>query len=108
MSEVTPLPRDQRKVDADRLRLLAIFHFVGAVLALVGLLFLVAHYSFMNVIFPNPKMWEGQKGGPPPAEFFAAFKWFYVFFGLWFFVSCALNLISGLSLLARKCRVFSL
>ena len=108
MSEVPPLPRDQRKVDADHLRLLAIFHFVGAGLALVGLLFLVVHYSFMNVFFSNPKMWEGQKGGPSPGEFFAVFKWLYVFFGLWFVTCFALNVISGLSLLAGKRRVFSL
>jgi hypothetical protein len=30
MSELPPLPRDQRKIDADHLNLLAIFHFVGA------------------------------------------------------------------------------
>jgi hypothetical protein len=33
---LAPLPRDQRKIDADHLKLLAIFHFVGAGLAVWG------------------------------------------------------------------------
>ena len=36
MIELPPLPRDQRKIDADHLNLLAIFHFVGAGLALLA------------------------------------------------------------------------
>ena len=77
MSELPPLLRDQRKVDAGHLKLLAIFHFIGAGLAVFAMLFLVAHYALMHFFFDNPKMWAGQKGGPPPAEFFAIFKWFY-------------------------------
>ena len=100
--------RDQRKVDADHLRLLAIFHFVGAGFAVIGMLFLLVHYSFMRLFFDNPKMWEGQKGGPMPAEFFAIFKWFYVAFAVWLVISLVLNLLSGLCLRAKKCRTFSL
>ena len=33
MNELPPLPRDQRKIDADHLNLPASFHFVGAGLA---------------------------------------------------------------------------
>jgi len=43
ISPLPPLPRDQRKIDEDHLNLLGIFHFVGAGLAMLGLLFLVAH-----------------------------------------------------------------
>jgi hypothetical protein len=43
-----PLPRDQRKIDADHLNLLAIFHFVGAGLAVLGILFLVAGCATRN------------------------------------------------------------
>lgn len=108
MSGLPPLTRDQRRVDADHLDLLAIFHFVGAGLALLGILFLLAHFAFLHAMFANPKMWENQKNGPPPAEFFAIFEWFYLVMGLWFLASVILNVISGLCLRARKHRTFSM
>ncbi len=100
--------RDQRKIDADHLRLLAVFHFVGAGLALLGLLFLVAHYALFHFFFANPNMWQNQKQTPPPPEFFAIFKWFYLVFAVWFVGSGVLNVISGLCLRARKHRTFSM
>jgi hypothetical protein len=79
MNELPPLPRDQRKIDADHLNLLAIFHFVGAGLAVLGLLLLLAHYTFMHAIFANPKFFENQKQPMPmpPEQIFAMMKWFY-------------------------------
>ncbi len=56
----------------------------------------------------NPKMWEGQKGGPPPQELFAIFKWFYLVFGALLIIGGVCNLLSGLSIHARRHRVFSL
>lgn len=103
-----PIIRDQRKIDAEHLNLLSIFHFVAAGLALLGILFLAGHYAFMRSIFLNPKMWENQKQGPPPAELFAIFKWFYLAGGVWFLGSGILNVISGLSIRARKYRTFSI
>jgi Na+-driven multidrug efflux pump len=101
--------RDQRKADADHLRLLSIFHFIGAGLAVLGLGFLALHYLFMHTFLDNPDMWKNQKGAvPPPKEFFAIFKWFYVIFGLWLVVSCILNVLSGLFIGRRKYRTFSL
>jgi hypothetical protein len=108
VSEVPPLPRDQRKIDADHLKLLSIFHFVGAGLALLGLLFLLAHYAMFHAFFANPKMWENQKQSPPPAEFFAIFKWFYLVFAVWFVGSGVLNVVSVLCIRARKHRTFSM
>jgi len=102
-----PIPRDQRKIDADHLNLLGIFHFIGAGLAVLGLLFLLGHYALMHAVFTNPKLFENQKGGPPPAEIFAIMKWFYLVMGVWFVTSGILNLISGLRLRARKSRTFS-
>ena len=88
MSELPPLPRDQRKIDADHLNLLAIFHFVGAGLAVLGLLFLLVHYTFMHAMFTNPKFFENQKQPMPmtPEQLFAIFKWFYLAFGIWFVI----------------------
>jgi peptidoglycan biosynthesis protein MviN/MurJ (putative lipid II flippase) len=107
MSELPPLPRDQRKIDGNHLDILSIFHFVGAVLALFGILFLLAHYAFMHAMFTNPPFWQGQKQEPPPEQIFAILKWFYLIFGLWFLASGVLNLISGFCLRARKCRTVS-
>jgi hypothetical protein len=108
MNGLPPLHKDQRKIDADHLKLLSIFHFVGAGLALLGLLFLLAHYAVMHTLLANPKMWENQKQSPPPAELFAIFKWIYLVGAIWFIGSGILNLISGLCLRARKHRTFSL
>ena len=95
-------------MDADHLKLLAIFHFVGAGLALMGLLFLLLHFAIMHTLLESPQMWQNQKSGPPPAAFFAIFKWFYLFFGAWLLLSCVLNIVSGLCLISRKGRTFSL
>ena len=108
MSQPPPLLRDQRKIDADHLNLLWIFHFIGAGLAVLGILFLIGHYAFLHALFSDPKMWENQKQGPPPAEFFAIFKWLYLVGGVWFLTSGILNVISALCIRARKHRTFSM
>jgi hypothetical protein len=105
---MAPLPKDQRNIDADHLNLLSIFHFVGAGLALLGILFLMVHFTFMHFIFMSPEMWQNQRGGPPPPQIFAMFIIFYVTGGIWFVVSAILNVMSGLFLHARKYRMFSL
>lgn len=107
MNELPPVARNQRLVDANHLKVLSIFHFVGAGLAAVGLLFLVAHYAMFHTFMANPKIWENQKQSPPPAEFFAMFKWFYVIFAAWFVASGILSLLSGLFIRVKKHRAFS-
>jgi hypothetical protein len=108
MNGLPPLVRDQRKVDSDHLKLLAIFHFIGCGLGLLGILLILGHYAIFSTIFTNPKLWQNQKQGPPPQEIFAMLKWIYLVFGCWFLASVILNLMSGLFILARKHRVFSL
>jgi peptidoglycan biosynthesis protein MviN/MurJ (putative lipid II flippase) len=108
MNNLPPIFRDQRKIDSDHLNLLAIFHFVGAGFAVLGILFILVHFAVFHTVMANPKIWENQKSGPPPAEFFAIFKWMYLVFGLWFLSSCVLNLISAFCLRARKARAFSM
>jgi hypothetical protein len=107
---LAPLPRDQRNIDVDQLKLLAIFHFVGAGLAVLGLLFLLGHFALMHAVFANPKFFENQKQPMPvrPEQLFAIFKWFYLAGAVWLVASGILNLISGLCLHARKSRTFSL
>jgi hypothetical protein len=108
MNALPPILRDQRKIDADHLKLLSIFHFVSAGFALLGVLFLLAHFLMFNMIISNPKLWQDQSQGPSPQEFFAIFRWFYLFMGIWFFTSGVINIISGLSMRAKKRRMFSL
>lgn len=108
MNQLPPLMRDQRQVDAEHLRLLAIFHFLFAGLALAGLGFLALHYTFMHSIMDDPEMWKNAKGGPPPAEFFGIFKWFYVIFGTAIVAGGGLNLLSGIFIRKRINRTFSI
>jgi ABC-type phosphate transport system permease subunit len=105
---MAPLPRDQRNIDTDHLNLLSIFHFVVAGLALLGILFLFAHFEFMHYIFTNPEVWQNQKGGPPPQQIFSVLIVFYIIGGIFFVVSAILNVLSGLFLHARRNRTFSL
>ncbi|HWC88175.1 MAG TPA: hypothetical protein VG433_00910, partial [Pirellulales bacterium] len=89
MSELPPLLRDQRKIDADHLNLLAIFHFIAAGFALLGMFFLLVHFAIFHAVFSNPEFFNNpnfrpdEKHGPPPTEIFAVMKWFYLFFGTW-------------------------
>jgi len=100
---------DRRKVDADHLQLLAVFHFVLAGFAVAGLAFLGLHYALMHAFLTNPAMLANQKGGgPPPQAFFAIFKWFYVIFGIMLVIAALGNLLSGLFIKKRKHRTFSL
>jgi hypothetical protein len=102
--------RDLRKTDVDQLNLLAILHFVGAGLAVLGVLFLAAHYAIMYTVFSDPQIWKNQRQPMPipPKEILAMMKWFYLAGALWCVTSGVLNLISGLYLRAQKGRTFSL
>jgi hypothetical protein len=62
----------------------------------------------MSTFFDNPEMWKDQKGGPPPAQFLALFKWFYGIFGALILSGGLANMLSGLFIRSRKHRVFSL
>ena len=108
MNNAVPRECSRIKDDATQLKLLTIFHFIGSGLAVIGLGFLLLHYSLVSMIFTNPQMWEGQKSGPPPQQFFTLFKWFYVIGGGFLIASAVTNLLSGLWIKARKNRIFSL
>jgi hypothetical protein len=106
-----PPPITDRKqiVDDEHLRLLSIFHFVGAGFALLGMLFLLMHYAIMNAFVFNPEFWKSQKNvPPPPLEFMKMFVWFYIFFGTLLATACVLNLLSGIFLRQKRHRIFSL
>jgi hypothetical protein len=102
--ELPPLLRDQRKIDAQHLKLLTVFHYVLAGLSLVGLGFLCLHWAFMHVVMSMPQ----KSGNPPPQQVFMIFRLFYAFFGVFIVGGGALTLASGICIARRKARVFSL
>jgi hypothetical protein len=109
MADLPPLMRDQRRVDVEHLKILAIFHFVFAGLAVVGIAFLGLHYFVMSTVFGNAELWQHHQGaGPPPQEFLAVFQWFYAVFGVSIAACGVGNLLSGIFLRTRTHRVFSL
>jgi len=109
---MTPPPTvsiDQQKRDSEHIRLLSIFHFVVAGLALFGIAFLVLHYLMMSTIFTNPDLWKSQKNPtPPPKVILDVFVWFYAFGAIVLVVACVLNVLSGLFLWRKRHRVFSI
>lgn len=103
------LVQNQQKRDLEHLKLLSVFHFVVAGLALLGIAFLGLHYFMMHTLFSNPDMWKSQRGPtPPPQAFLDVFVWFYVFGGVLLLAGSVLNLLSGLFLVQKRHRVFSL
>jgi hypothetical protein len=110
LPELPPLWRDQRKADGDHLRLLAIFHFLFAGLALAGIGFLCLHYALLHTVFANLALWKTQPHPPPfpVQQFFAIFRWFYVIVGALLILGGLLNLLSGLFIQRRKFRTYSL
>ena len=101
-------PNDRQGIiDHEHLKLLFIFHFVAAGLALAMLLFLCMHYLLMSQMFNNPDLWKDAKNAPPK-DFFKFFIWFYLFFGAILFASGVCNLLSGLFMRQRRHRTFSI
>ena len=103
--------RDQQMIDTEHLKLLSIFHFIGAGLAVLGLLFLFVHFTIMRTVFTNPHIWQNSHqpaSTMPPPEIIGFFKWFYLAAALWMIASFVLNLLSGLFLRAGKHRGFSI
>ncbi|MDE3098140.1 MAG: hypothetical protein KGJ88_01570 [Verrucomicrobiota bacterium] len=104
-----PAQRNQRNIDTDHLDLLAVFHFIGAGLAVLGIFFLIMHFTAFHILMSHAQAWQNQSQMPvSPAELFAIFQVFYLFVGAWFLASAVLNLVSGLFIRARQHRTFSL
>ncbi len=106
----TPAPaRDPRKVDQDHLRLLVIFHFIFAGLAVLGIAFLFLHFTLMHTVLTNPGIWANQKGGAPPVDLiFSIARWFYAGAGVLLVLGGIANALSAQFIRKRKHRIFSL
>ena len=109
MSTPPPLPIlvDQRKIDENHLKLLTIFHYVVAGLALLSIGFLFIHYFIFDMMINKPEIWESQDSTPPPAEFFDIFIVFYIISGFFICVGAVLNFLSARFITHRKNRTFS-
>lgn len=97
---------DTTGTDLRHLRLLAIFHFVAACLAVLGLLFLFGHYLMMQMFLTDPAFIKQQQG-PDPVQFFALFRWVYLVMGLMMVAGAVGNVLSGLYLRRQVHRTFS-
>src|SRR5436853_6703755 len=102
------ISEDQQRKDDEHIKLLSVFHFVIAGLAVFGIAFLILHYYMMSSVFSHPEIWNAKNGTGPPKAFFDVFKWFYLFMGVIFVLGSILNIISGVFLRQRKNRMFSL
>lgn len=96
---------DKRASAARQVKLLMIFHFVGAGLALLGLLGLLGHYATMSTLMNNPEIWR-QSPNPPPAQFAELMAPFYLIMGAWMGISLLLNVLAGVFLRSRSHRIF--
>lgn len=108
-----PIARFQRpedSMDADDLKSLSTFHFVGAGLDFLGILFFMARFASMHAALNNPPVVQNQKLQPPPevVQMVDAMIWTFVIMGLWLAALVILNILSGLYLRRRKHRTFSL
>lgn len=90
--------------DADHLRILAVFHYVFAGLALLGIGFLALHYLIMRTVM-SPEV-LAQSRNPPPPEFLNLFVWFYAFFAAMMVIGGVLNLLVANNLRKRRSRMF--
>jgi hypothetical protein len=90
------------------MKLLSIFHFIKAGMDFLGIVIVVGHYTMFRYFLANPKMWENQKQGSLPPDFFIISKWIYLIFAVLCVGFGVLNLISGLCIRARIYRRFSM
>jgi hypothetical protein len=106
MGTSTPPPLHQSQ-DEEHLRLLAIFHYVVAIIGAFFACFPLLHVAMGAMMITNPHfMSGGQKGTPPPSlgYLFIAMGCVFVLFG-WAAAIC--TFISGRCSARRRKRLFS-
>ena len=108
MTEEIPVSPDRLDKDAEHLKLLAIFHFICAGLAGLGIGFLLLHYTLFSTFLTNPAFAGDKKLPFSPTEFFAVFRWFYLLMGALLTAGGVANLLSATWIRARRNRVGSM
>ncbi len=101
------LPPDAQSVqDREHLDLLAVFHFITAALAGLGLGFLGLHFLIFQAVAVH-----GGPGLAAPGRVqlpLVLFSLVYAALGFWLTALLVLNLLSGIFMKRRRARVFSL
>ena len=110
MGTTPSLPtEDQRRKDAEHVKLLSVFHFVLGGLAFCGIAFLFLHFFLIRWVVSHPDIWKSKDGTVfPVKELFAIFRWVYLFMGVLLAVEGIANILSGIFLRQRKHRMFSI
>lgn len=96
-----------RNPDDEHLKLLSAFHWVVCGFSVLGLLFLILHYTLMQTILLNPKTWEKSRE-TPPAEFITVMLVMYGVMTVILIAYAIANALSARYLRQRKHRGFSL
>ncbi len=106
MNELSSRAGYQRQTDEDQLKMLGIFHFIGAGLALIGLLLTLVLYINFESFLSQVAQLERQL--PQLEDAFVDLRWVYLTMAIWSIALSFLNLLSGLLIRAKKHRTFSL
>jgi hypothetical protein len=104
-----PSSDTQRVIDDEHLKMLSIFHYVVAGLAVLGIAFLFLHFALMSTVFfvvANAN--SGKSSSKPPPEVYAIIIFFYLVFGCILAAAVILNFLSARFLRRRVHRNFSL
>lgn len=101
-----PISAERRVVDAEHLKLLAIFHYILGALSLCSLIFILFHYLMFSAFFNDPDFLEF----PPeiPEEFSLLFTGSYVLGALFAIIGGGLLVASARFIQKRKYRTFSI
>jgi hypothetical protein len=97
--------------DAERLRVLAILHYVLAGICLAGILFLALHYALATTVFDEfNKIGRaaGPMASPPFEDFFGVMQWLYLAMALVALVSSISCFLSARFMQQRRHRTFSI
>ena len=86
--------------DVEHLRLLRIFYFIAAGIAIAMILFLFLHYSIMSHVLSTVPPTADDSF--PATEFFGMFRWLYLIFGILLLVCAALDIIAGIFIGKRQ------
>lgn len=102
-----PPPASQKR-DLDHLRILAVCHFVFAVVSIAAIGILFFHHQMMELVFSSPEFSQQQSGAPfDPAELFGLFIWAYIAGGVLLVLLGLLNILAGWGLLKHRFRTLS-
>jgi hypothetical protein len=97
--------------DAERLRVLAILHYVLAALCFVGIIFLGLHFAFMTAfldIFTKTSPGPGAHSPPNFKEVSGILHWFYLAMASFWVVASVVSFLSARFMQQRRYRTFSI